>query len=216
MGSLFSKTRRASKADDRISDNDRALLQLKVTKNRLAKHRAGIVRTIEREGALAREHASHEDRLRARDALRRRRYWEMTLDKTNAMLEQLDAVLAGIELAQLNKVVYDGLREGTAALKQMQRELSLEKVERLMDERADALAVQDAVDNALGSASDSALELQLEQLEADAVALKLPSAPQAAVAASTAVSSSSYPAPPLTTSDSRARELPGVAVMATD
>lgn len=168
------------------------MLQLKVAKTRLVKHRAGIARTIEREAATARQAAAAGDRLRARDALRKRRYWELALEKTSAMMEQLESVIAAIELAQLNKVVYDGLRSGTTALKQMQLELSASDAEKLMDEHADAVAVQDAVDAALGSAPDAEIEQELERLEADAFAAQLPSAPQSRAAASAA----SLPSPP--------------------
>ena len=109
---------------DQITDNDRAMLQLKVAKTRLVKHRAGIARTIEREAAAARHAATSGDRLRARDALRKRRYWELTLEKSSVMMGQQESVIAAIELAQLNKVVYEGLRSGTTALKQTHLELS--------------------------------------------------------------------------------------------
>ncbi|KAJ1625521.1 Snf7-domain-containing protein [Pavlovales sp. CCMP2436] len=161
MGTLFSRAKEIP-----IGDNDRALLTLKVTKLRLAKHRAGIRRASEREHAAAEQHAAGGDMLRARDALRRFRYWEQVMDQTDVMLQQLDSLLAGIELAQLNKVVYEGLAAGTAAIKAMQSNLSLEKVERLMDERADVIAVMDEADALLGSTADPELERQLEQLEA--------------------------------------------------
>ncbi|KAG8470285.1 hypothetical protein KFE25_008706 [Diacronema lutheri] len=157
------------------------MLTLKVTKNRVGKHRTGILRSIELEGASAREHAAHGNRQSARDALRRRRYWEQVLGKTEAMLLQLDEVIAGIELAQLNKVVYSGLAAGTAALKRMQADLPLEKVERLMDERADALAMMDEVDAALGTGHDAELDEELGALEAENVNAQLPAAPAVAV-----------------------------------
>lgn len=199
MGALLSSKASRGTAGSRpqITDNDRALLQIKVSKTRLVKRREGLVRTIEREAAAARQATALGDRVCARDALRRRRYWELTLERTGAMMEQLDAVLAGIELAQLNKVVYDGLRGGTAALKQMQLELSEFEAERLMEERADALALQDAVDSVLGTAPDSdpELEQQLERLEAEALASQLPSAPQFQAAGDTP-SGVSLPSPP--------------------
>jgi charged multivesicular body protein 6 len=185
MGNLLGHKKAA---ESPITDNDRALLTIKVTKNRLTKHRAGIVRTIERESAAAREHAAEGNRLRARDALRRKKYWMTATEKTDEMLMCIDEVLTAIETAQLNKVVYEGIAAGTAVLKQMQQELSLEKAERLMDERADALAVQDEVDAALGTEIDADLENQLQRLEAQtapanrAPDLALPSAPTTAVA----------------------------------
>lgn len=175
MGLLLSRERREHNS---ITDNDRALLALKVSRSRVVKHRNSVLRTAEQALSAARQHCAEGDRPQARDALRRRRYWaEVALDQADAMLQQIDAVVAGVEMAQLNQEVYDGLAAGTAALKRMQSDLSLDNVEALMDERADALAVQRAIDAALGADADLELEDELTRLESEALVHQLPSAP---------------------------------------
>lgn len=209
MGALFSRKRKGG--DDGIDESDRAMLQIKVSKGRVQKHRNNIRRAIDREMQAARQLSAEGHRLRARDALRRRRYWEQALETTEQMLQKLDEVVAGIEMAKLNKEVYTGLAAGTAALKQMQAELSLDKVERLMDERADALAVQEAIDAALGTGAEAELEQQLERLESEALSSQLPSAPTAAARLNETSDAlvSALPSPPQSAAAAHASEARG-------
>mmetsp|Transcript_12932 Transcript_12932/g.33686 ORF Transcript_12932/g.33686 Transcript_12932/m.33686 type:complete len:237 (+) Transcript_12932:1-711(+) len=193
MGALFSKRPAAAQ----VSDHDRALLQLKVQKDRVSKHRAAITSAMDREAAVAQEQLASGNRALARAALRRKRYWELHLDKTDQMLMRLEEVLASIEIAHVQKEVYKGLESGTRALKQMQSELSLEKVEQLMSERADALAVQEEIDRALaGSKADQDVEEEFARLEAAEVADALPAAPTQAVEGVAADIADALPAVP--------------------
>lgn len=97
----------------------------------------------ERETAAARELLARGDRPRALLALRRKKYQESLLAKTDAQLEQLQKLTSSVEFALIQKDVLFGLQQGTRVLKEIHDEMGgVENVERLMGENAEAIAYQ--------------------------------------------------------------------------
>lgn len=83
------------------------------------------------------------DKKRALLALRRKKYQESLLAKTDTQLEQLERLTANVEFAKIQKDVVFGLEQGTKVLKEIHSEMGgLEHVEKLMGETADAIAYQ--------------------------------------------------------------------------
>ncbi len=83
------------------------------------------------------------DKKRALLALRRKKYQESLLEKTDAQLEQLEKLTSNVEFAQIQKSVVFGLQQGTKVLKEIHQEMGgIEQVEKLMGETADAIAYQ--------------------------------------------------------------------------
>ena len=83
------------------------------------------------------------DKPRALLALRRKKYQESLLAKTDAQLEQLEKLTSSVEFALIQKDVLFGLQQGTRVLKDIQREMGgVENVEKLMGETAEAIAYQ--------------------------------------------------------------------------
>jgi len=86
-----------------------------------------------REKEIAKECLAKGDKDRALLALRRRKYQESLLQKTDAQLEQLEKLTSSVEFALVQKDVLFGLQQGTAVLKQIHAEMGgLEAVERLL------------------------------------------------------------------------------------
>ena len=76
-------------------------------------------------------------------ALRRKKYQESLLTKTDSQLEQLEKLTSNVEFALVQKDVLYGLRQGTQVLKQIHKEMGgLEAVEKLMGETEEARAYQ--------------------------------------------------------------------------
>lgn len=97
----------------------------------------------DKETAIAREMLARGDRARALLALRRKKYQESLLAKTDAQLEQLERLTSSVEFALIQKDVLFGLQQGTRVLREIQAEMGgLEHVEKLMGETADAIAYQ--------------------------------------------------------------------------
>jgi len=76
-----------------------------------------------------------------------------------------------------------GLQQGNAVLKEIHKEMSIESVEKLMGETADAIAYQNEIDEVMSQRitadDEDEVQRELEQLEAEQIGLTLPKAPSA-------------------------------------
>ena len=96
-----------------------------------------------REEEVARECIRNDDKKRALLALRRKKYQESLLAKTDQQLAQLEALTSDVEFALVQKDVMFGLQQGTAVLKEIHKEMGgLDKVELIMGQSAEAMAYQ--------------------------------------------------------------------------
>ncbi|KAJ1647192.1 Vacuolar protein sorting-associated protein 20 [Coemansia asiatica] len=162
----------AGQSRNRITDQDKAILDMKVQ----------VV--LDREDALARSLLLKGDKKRALLALRRRKYQEQMIQKTDEQLFNLQHLMETIEFSLVQKDILFGLEQGNKVLTQLNKEMRLEDIERLAEDTADAIAYQNEVSELLRANmtvedEESVLrELEeLERQEADNMNLKLPHAP---------------------------------------
>lgn len=92
---------------------------------------------------MARQSLAAGDKPRALLALRRKKYQEQLLSRTDGQLQQLEQLVRSVEFAQIQKDVVFGLQQGTKVLKEIHAEMGgIERVELLMGESAEAIAYQ--------------------------------------------------------------------------
>lgn len=75
-------------------------------------------------------------------ALKKRNYQTGLLQKTDDQLFTLEQLVQSIEFAQVEAQVFAGLKTGNQILKELQEEIKIEDVEKLMDDTAEAIAYQ--------------------------------------------------------------------------
>jgi charged multivesicular body protein 6 len=122
---------------------NRAILDLKLQRDKLHQYQKRITVLTDKETAIAKEMLAKGDKQRALLALRRKKYQESLLSKTDAQLEQLEQLTRNVEFAQIQKDIVFGLQQGTKVLKEIHAEMGgIEHVEKLMGETADAIAYQ--------------------------------------------------------------------------
>ena len=98
----------------------------------------------DRETEIARECLARGDKPRALLALRRKKYQESLLSKTDAQLIELEKLTSSVEFALVQKDVLFGLSQGTQVLKAIHKEMGgLEGVEKMMGENEEARAYQE-------------------------------------------------------------------------
>ncbi|KAI0274739.1 Snf7 family [Gloeopeniophorella convolvens] len=131
----------------RITAQDRAILDLKLQRDNLKRYQKRYV--LDREHEIAKQHlaAGHKDR--ALIALRRRKYQEGLLVKTDGQLENLEQLVSTIEFSLVEVSVLHGLKQGNAVLKEIHKELNVENVEKLLEETAEAREYQREIDSML-------------------------------------------------------------------
>lgn len=116
---------------------------MKNQRDKLHQYQRRIAVLTDKETDIARQLLARGDKKGALLALRRKKYQESLLAKTDAQLEQLEKLTSNVEFAQIQKDVVFGLQQGTKVLKEIHAEMGgIEHVEKLMGETADAVAYQ--------------------------------------------------------------------------
>ncbi|KAI0402121.1 charged multivesicular body protein 6 [Xylaria palmicola] len=135
----------------RITAQDKAILDLKLQRDKLHQYQRRVVILTDKETEIARQMLAAGDKKRALLALRRKKYQEQLLAKTDAQLAQLENLTRNVEFALIQKDVVFGLQQGTRVLREINAEMGgIEHVEKLMGETADAIAYQKEVSEMLG------------------------------------------------------------------
>jgi charged multivesicular body protein 6 len=156
----------------RITAQDQAILDLKTQRDRLHQYQRRITHLTDRETQAARQLLAKGDKPRALLALRRKKYQESLLAKTDAQLEQLERLTSSVEFALIQKDVLFGLQQGTSVLKEIHAEMGgIENVEKLMGETEEAIAYQREVSEIIGGRisvqDEEEVEDELAALEAE-------------------------------------------------
>ncbi|KAK1782886.1 charged multivesicular body protein 6 [Copromyces sp. CBS 386.78] len=163
----------------RVTAQDKAILDLKTQRDKLHQYQRKITVLTDRETAIARQMLAKADKQRALLALRRKKYQESLLQKTDAQLEQLEKLTSSVEFALIQKDVFFGLQQGTKVLKEIHAEMGgLEHVEKMMGETAEEVAYQQEVSEMLGgrisNQDEDEVEEELAALEAEVAAKSRP------------------------------------------
>ncbi|KAK1925786.1 Snf7-domain-containing protein [Papiliotrema laurentii] len=162
----------------KITAHDRAVLDLKLQRDKMKQYQKRIQVVLDKEQEIARQALKDGNKRRALTALRQRKYQESLLSKTDAQLQTLQELVSSIEFTQIQATVMHGLSMGNEVLKQLHKEVSLDKVDRLMDETREGIEYQREIDEALMSKmsteEEEAVQAELEALQREA----LPSVPQ--------------------------------------
>ncbi|GAB1528484.1 Vacuolar protein sorting-associated protein 20 [Rhizoctonia solani] len=155
----------------KISAQDRAIVDLKNQRDEVKRYRKRAI-ILDREQAIAKEALANGNKRVALIALRRRKYQEKN---RFGQLETLENLVSSIEFALVEKDIIFGLQQGNQVLKTLHAEMSLEDVEKLMEETAEAVAYQNEIDQMLTSRmtvdEEEAVQRELEQLQAEALGI---------------------------------------------
>ncbi|KAK9469079.1 Snf7-domain-containing protein [Lipomyces arxii] len=172
----------SSRPSRKITRQDRAVLDMKLQRDRLQQYQKRIQVVLDREKEIARAHLENGDKERALLALRKRKYQAQLLAKTDSQLETLEKLTQSIEFALVEKDVLFGLRQGNLVLKEINREMSLDQVERLLDESAEAQTYQreisDMLADTITNAEEEDIEEELAAMEREEMAKAIPEVPQ--------------------------------------
>ncbi|KAK5997327.1 Charged multivesicular body protein 6-A [Cladobotryum mycophilum] len=103
----------------KVTAQDKAILDMKIQRDRLHQYQRRITVLTDKETEIARQMLAKGDKKRALLALRRKKYQESLLAKTDAQLEQLEKLTASVEFAQIQKDVVFGLQQGTKEVSEM-------------------------------------------------------------------------------------------------
>ncbi|KAG5647622.1 hypothetical protein DXG03_008975 [Asterophora parasitica] len=172
----------------KITPQDRAILDLKLQRDKLRQYQKKIQVVLDREHAIAKAHLTAGNKDRAVIALRRRKYQQGLLLKTDGQLENLEQLVSTIEFSLVEVSVLHGLKQGNEVLKEIHKEMNIESVERLLEETTEAREYQreigEMLSNTLTLDEEDAVQAELRELQAEHIQeaepprdLGLPTAP---------------------------------------
>ncbi|TFK30766.1 hypothetical protein FA15DRAFT_662810 [Coprinopsis marcescibilis] len=176
----------ANQSTPKITAQDRAILDLKLQRDKLRQYQKKIQSVLDREHVIAKEHLAAGQKDRALIALRQRKYQQGLLVKTDSQLETLEQLVSTIEFSLVEVSVLHGLKQGNDVLKEIHREMNVESVEKLLDETAEAREYQrelgDMLANTLTLEEEESVQEELAQIVEEmeiepAQAIDLPSVP---------------------------------------
>ncbi|KAG6818033.1 hypothetical protein H0H87_009188 [Tephrocybe sp. NHM501043] len=162
----------------KITAQDRAILDLKLQRDKLRQYQKKIQVVLDREHAIAKAHLVVGEKDRAVIALRRRKYQQSLLMKTDAQLENLEQLVSTIEFSLVEVSVLHGLKQGNEVLKEIHKEMNVESVEKLLEETHEAREYQreigEMLSNNLTLDEEDAVQAELRELQAHALDLENP------------------------------------------
>eukprot|EP01137_Pigoraptor_chileana_P021699 Opistho-2@85727 len=122
MGGLFSHSKRengGAAGKNRVTAHDRAVLDLKVQRDKLKQYQKKIQVVLEREIELARQAVREGKKQKAILLLKKKKYQESLLEKTEQQLMNLEEMVNSIEFALVEQKVIEGLKTGNDVLTEL-------------------------------------------------------------------------------------------------
>lgn len=148
MGNLFGK-KEGKKKETRVTEQDKAVLELKQQRDRLKQLQKKITIQMEKERERARQFLREGKKEKAKLLLRHKKFGETQIEKMDGQLENIDRMVHDLEFAQIEAEVVKGLQAGNESLKQLHKMFSIETVEKIMDETREAAEYQQEIDDLL-------------------------------------------------------------------
>lgn len=77
--------------------------------------------------------------------LKKKRYQEQLIDKTDKQLDLVEQLVHDLEFTQVEMQVLESLKVGNESLKEVQKLFSIEDVEKIMDEAREGIEKQQVI-----------------------------------------------------------------------
>jgi len=155
----------------KITAQDRAILDLKLQRDKLRQYQKKIQVILDREHTIAKDQIAAGQKDRALIALRRRKYQQSLLTKTDEQMETLEQLVSTIEFSLIEVSILHGLKQGNDILKEIHKEMNVESVEKLLEETAEGREYQkevgDMLSNNLSLDEEEAVQKELLELQQD-------------------------------------------------
>ncbi|EGV60078.1 Vacuolar protein sorting-associated protein 20 [Yamadazyma tenuis] len=149
----------------KITAQDRAIFQMKQQRDKLKQYQKRLNVVVLRQTNLAKEALSKGDKERALFYLRSKKQQQSVISKTYEQLDNLENLIGTIEFKLIEKDVVYGLTQGNQVLQKLNTEMSVDKIDKLMDEVEDERLKVDEVSEILGTknALSNSEELEVDE-----------------------------------------------------
>jgi charged multivesicular body protein 6 len=166
----------------RVNENDKVIAELKMTRDKVKNYLKNLEHMISTCQSCVKDCIRLKQKDKAMLALRKQKYLQKSLEQGRNELLNLEGQILSVENALIQKDVYNALKQGNDFLKNMNKALTVEDVNKLMEETQEAIEYQQEVGRILAQQgieeNDEELLNQLEVLDVEeAQEFQLPSVP---------------------------------------
>lgn len=146
-----------------ITDQDRAILQLKRQRDAIKQYQKRLSVVIEKQQTLASESLKQGNREKAKFFLRSKKHQQSVIETTYGQLENLENLIGTIEFKLIEKDVLYGLQQGNATLQKLNGEMSVDKIDRILDDLNEETLKVDEVSEMLGMGLSNRDESEVDE-----------------------------------------------------
>ncbi|KAF2475365.1 vacuolar-sorting protein-like protein snf7 [Lindgomyces ingoldianus] len=152
----------------------KAILQLRGQLEMLNKREKHLQNQMDEQDALARKYVST-NKNAAKQALRRKKQFEHSLEQTSAQIMTLEREIYSIETANINKETLDAMKNAGNAMKQIHAGLTIDKVDQTMEDLREQHAIGEEISEAITQSvgtqgvDEDELDEELEQLQQESL-----------------------------------------------
>ena len=170
-----------------LSAHDKAVMELKVTRDRLQKYQKRNAQEAQVLVEKARSLLKEGRRDRAATALRMKKLKEREVERAEAQLFSVQELLMGVERAEITVQVVEGLKQGNEALRRLNALMPVDEVRAVLEETEEHQQRVDELNRMLAESLDPVAEeealKELGEIAAEVAATdprlrELPTAPQ--------------------------------------
>ncbi|KAA8498662.1 Charged multivesicular body protein 6 [Porphyridium purpureum] len=154
-----------------VTPKDQAVLDVKNGRDQLEQYRKRTDVAIAQQDQVARQLVKEGKLERAKLALEMKQLLQTKVNRADKQLRNVEKLLAEIESTALSKEIIEGMEQGNLVLKELAKDLTVERVDRLLEETEEQAQLQREIGdrlaaNPLSSAEEENLERELDQLMA--------------------------------------------------
>ncbi|KAK9887882.1 hypothetical protein WA026_000186 [Henosepilachna vigintioctopunctata] len=174
MGILFGK----KKPPSRVTQQDKVVLQLKQQRDKLKQYQRRIEIALNLDREIAKNLLAKGQKERAKLLLKKKRFQEQLLLKTDGQLQNLEQLTHDIEFATVELQVVEGLKLGSEALKKVNDALNIANIEQIMEDTREGIEKQQEISAMI---SGSLTEEDEEAVDAELAAIiseQMPDVPE--------------------------------------
>ncbi|KAI9298179.1 vacuolar protein sorting-associated protein 32-like protein 2-like protein [Neoconidiobolus thromboides FSU 785] len=142
----------------------------------LEKREQHLQKLIDQEVIKAKKFIAESNKRKALEALKRKKQWEDQINKIGNTRLNIDTLLMTIENSKIDLETVNVMKQGASAMKAMQKEMKIEKVEDVMDDVRDQMSNANTISEALSESIDVGMEYdeddlmkELEEFETDLI-----------------------------------------------
>ena len=171
MGGGQSKQTKSKKPAGEISNIDRAVLDLKVSRDRLTRYKKKLFLDSDKLLAKARSLKQSNETKSALGLLKLRKMKQKEVDKIDSQLITIQTMVSNIQTKEQEAEVLTALRSGKTALEKLHNENTLEDVLQLMEEIEEQNDMEREINDVLVNTGETLTGIEEDELELELQAL---------------------------------------------